>query len=156
MTEPLKQMRRLTQALVVSGGLNIRFLALLLYGVLGDGFLRWRNDMLIHRWPRTDQVVMDTVSKEEAIAQILVMPFDELVNALSSHRRLDESLAERDVALGQLLVSIISICRKLSLKRNCLFPNRSTCMAYRCLSILASRTSSFPGSSDLPRSRSGL
>ena len=103
MTDPLKQMRRLTQALVVSGGVNILLLALFLYGVLGDGFLRWRNDMLIHRWPRTDEVVMDLHSKEEAINQLLVMPFNELVSALSSRRRLDDSLAERDLALGCLV-----------------------------------------------------
>ncbi len=103
MTEPLKQMRRFTQALVVSGGLNILLLALLLYGVLGDGFLRWRNDMLIHRWPRTDEVVMDLHSRDEAINRLLVMPFDELVGVLSSRRRLDENLAERDLALGCLV-----------------------------------------------------
>lgn len=103
MTEPLKQMRRLTQALVVSGGLNILLLALLLYGVLGDGFLRWRNDMLIHRWPRTDEVLLDTQSKEEAIDQLLVMPFDQVVSLLSSRRRLEENLAERDLALGCLV-----------------------------------------------------
>lgn len=103
MTEPLKQMRRLTQALVVSGGLNILFLALLLYGVLGDGFLRWRNDMLIHRWPRTDEVALDVRSRGEAINELLVMPFDLLVERLSSPRRLDEDLTERDLALGCLV-----------------------------------------------------
>lgn len=103
MTEPLKQMRHLTQALVISGGLNILLLALVLYGVLGDGFLRWRNDMLTHRWPRTDEVVMDKRSKDEAIDQLLVMPFDQLVSTLASNRRLDESVTERDLALGCLV-----------------------------------------------------
>ena len=87
MTEPLKQMRRFTQALVVSGGLNILLLALLLYGVLGDGFLRWRNDMLIHRWPRTDEVVMDLHSRDEAINRLLAAQV-----TLRNNRRLQAAM----------------------------------------------------------------
>jgi hypothetical protein len=92
----LGQIKRLTQALIVSGTVNILLIAFVLYGFFGSGMLVFR-DSLKPRLSRTKEAV---AHPEKSMAQVLQsyqqLSLEQLIAKL-------EDTSERDLALGYLI-----------------------------------------------------
>jgi LysM repeat protein len=95
----IKRIRHLSQALIISGALNIGVLSLLLYWILRER----PPTPYCELKPAQEQVSLtDNRGSSEVVAQLSQLPFSELINRLSNPQIIEDGYAERDLALACL------------------------------------------------------
>lgn len=93
----LKKMRRMYQALIISGGLNITLICYLLYGFVSEG-----PAVASFELKPADKAIAD-FSNADLIQQFKAMPFEQLVAKLQNSTLVEDGYTQRDLALGSLV-----------------------------------------------------
>lgn len=94
----VKKAKWLTQALIISGTLNVGLLSTFIYFAMSEG----RNNLL----STTHNVILDPKEKvgvEELLKTYCHLSFQELLIRLSQHNRIEGGYTRRDLALGCLV-----------------------------------------------------
>ena len=100
--EYLKQIRRLTQALIVSGAANILLVAFVAYGLFGNGILRFRDSLEPRLWRQADSPAVAERTVADTLRSFQGLSLEQLLSKLEDTTLLEDGLAERDLALGYL------------------------------------------------------
>ena len=98
----LHRIRRLSQALLISGALNIGVLALLLYWVLRERPPTPYFELKPASFEQQQAPLADHRKCTEVIEQLSQLSFPELVNKLPNTQMVEDGYAERDLALACL------------------------------------------------------
>lgn len=98
----LQRIRRLSQALLISGALNIGVLSLLLYWVLRERPPTPYCELKPASYEQQQTPLADQRRCTEAIAELSQLSFPQLVGRLSNTQMIEDGYAERDLALACL------------------------------------------------------
>lgn len=99
----LGQIKRLTQALIVSGTVNILLLAFVLYGLFGNGLLVFRDTLK----PRLAFPAESVATTKESLGEVLQsyqpLSLEQMIAKLDDGTLTQEGYSKRDLALGYLV-----------------------------------------------------
>lgn len=95
----LKQIRRLTQALIISGAFNILLLTLFVYWIIKE---RPPTPYCEHKPPEVRAIAVEHTNSD-LIVHFNTLSFEQLVVKLSSTQLVENGYTERDLALGCLI-----------------------------------------------------
>lgn len=99
----LKKIRRLSQALMVSGALNISVLGFLTYWIMRERPPTPYCDLKPAEDQQQQTPLADDRTSAEVIAQFYKLPYGHLVKSLERNRLIENGYAERDLALACLV-----------------------------------------------------
>lgn len=99
----IKKIRHLSQALIVSGVLNIGVLSLLLYWTIRERPPTPYCELKPASFEQQQIPLADQRGFTEVITQLSQLPFSELVNRLSHSQLIENGFAEQDLALACLI-----------------------------------------------------
>ena len=98
----IKRIRHSSQALLISGALNIGVLSLLLYWVLPERPPTPYCELKPASYEQQQMPLADHRGCTELLAQLSQLSFNQLVNRLSNTQLIEDGYAERDLALACL------------------------------------------------------
>lgn len=113
----LRKIRRLSQALMISGALNIGVLGFLTYWIMRERPPTPYCDLKPAEDKQQQTPLADDRTSAEVIAQLYKLPYGHLVNCLERNRLIENGYAERDLALA-CLVSFHDFDLQRALPRN--------------------------------------
>jgi len=93
-----RKARFLTQALIVSGALNIGLLATFVYSV----FQKKEAAISFERPPAGESPLISSLSNERILFNYSTLSFPELVELLDNHEKVEDGYQKRDLALASL------------------------------------------------------
>lgn len=99
----IKKIRHLSQALMISGALNIGVLSLLLYWVLREQPPNPYCELKPASFEQQQVSLADQPGFNEVLAQLIQLPFPQLANRLTHTQLVEDGYAERDLALACLI-----------------------------------------------------
>ncbi|CUI16001.1 conserved putative membrane protein [Candidatus Protochlamydia naegleriophila] len=99
----LKKIRRLSQALMISGAFNIGVLGFLTYWIMRERPPTPYCDLKPAEDKHQQTPLADDRTSAEVIAQLYKLPYGHLVNCLERNRLVENGYAERDLALACLV-----------------------------------------------------
>lgn len=94
----VKRSKTLTQALIISGALNIGLLATFVYFVLKE-----KQTAVVFDMPPQDKVLLSHLPNEEILSTYLNLSFTELLSLLENQEPVEEGYKKRDLALASLV-----------------------------------------------------
>ena len=95
----VKKAKWLTQALIISGALNVGLLSTFLYFTL----TKERTTLSVDLKDSSEQTTLTLAGMEELLARCSHLSFEELVHRLSDRNHVEAGLSQRDLALGCLV-----------------------------------------------------
>ncbi len=95
----IKRTKWLTQALIISGALNIGLLATFIYFVLQER----QQSLAIELKPAAKEQIILTASNEQFLRAYSFLPYQELLLRLENKEPIEEGLTKRDIALACLV-----------------------------------------------------
>lgn len=99
----IQQIRRLTQALMISGALNIALLSLFFYWMIKDKAVISAYQLKPPTLQQQQAPLADERSSEEVILAYQSMSMEQLIPKLSSAQLVENGYTHRDLALGYLV-----------------------------------------------------
>lgn len=100
----LIQIKRLTQALIVSGMVNILLLAFVLYGLFGNGMLLFRDTLRPQLWHAAQVAADGSRTVEQVLQSYQQLSSAQLIARLEDTTPVQGGFTERDLALGYLIL----------------------------------------------------
>jgi len=94
----VKRSKTLTQALIISGALNIGLLATFVYFVLKE-----KQTAVVFDMPPQDKVLLSHLPNEALLSTYLNLSFAELLSLLENQEPVEEGYKKRDLALASLV-----------------------------------------------------
>jgi len=95
----VKKAKWLTQALIISGALNVGLLSTFLYLSLA----KEKSVLSVELKNSSEQATLTSAGMEELLSSCSNLSFEELVHRLSDRKHVESGLSERDLALGCLV-----------------------------------------------------
>jgi LysM repeat protein len=99
----IKRIRHLSQALIISGALNIGVLSMLLYWMLRERPPTPYCELKPASFEQQQIPLADQRGFTEVLSQLSQLPFSQLVERLSHSQLIENGYAERDLALASLM-----------------------------------------------------